>query len=162
MVATTSGSLNALYPALIIALSNVAPYLQKLNVSSSARLTQLFASFSSPAFLLSDEGHPRLLFFLLEAFNSIISYHLTENPHTIYAILTAHKSFEDLATFTLSKGLREVRRIQAVKDEQKRRTEGHSRNTQVSDDDSKSSRESGRWKLCHYILSLLRVHSGIR
>ena len=157
MVATTSGGLNALYPALMIALSNVAPYLQKLNVSSSARLTQLFASFSRPAFLLSDEGHPRLLFFLLEAFNSIISYHLTENPHTIYAILTTHKSFEDLATFTLSKGLREVRRIQAVKDEQKRRTEDHSRNTQVSDDGSKPSRESGGWKLFNVWLIIIKI-----
>ncbi|CAK5279543.1 unnamed protein product, partial [Mycena citricolor] len=64
IVATTSGALNSLYPALVIALSNSAPYFQNLTVTASARLIQLFASFSNPMFLLSDEGHPRLLFFM--------------------------------------------------------------------------------------------------
>jgi len=64
MVATTSGALNSLYPALIITLANAAPYFKSLNVTSSTRLIQLFTSFSSPLFLLADEGHPRLLFFM--------------------------------------------------------------------------------------------------
>lgn len=64
MIATTSGSLNPLYPALVIALSNASPYFKKLSVTASTRLTQLFTSFSNPLFLLSDEGHPRLLFFM--------------------------------------------------------------------------------------------------
>src|ERR1700722_8101213 len=59
MVATTSGALNSLYPALIITLANAAPYFKSLNVTSSTRLIQLFTSFSSPLFLLADEGHPR-------------------------------------------------------------------------------------------------------
>jgi len=64
IAATTSGSLTSLYPALIIALSNSAPYFKDLSLNSSNRLLQLFAAFSNPAFLLSDEGHPRLLFFM--------------------------------------------------------------------------------------------------
>lgn len=64
MVATTSGALNSLYPALIIALSNSAPYFKNLSVTSSTRLNQLFTAFSNPSFLLADEGHPRLLFFM--------------------------------------------------------------------------------------------------
>ena len=64
VVATTSGALNSLYPALIIALSNSAPYFKYLSVTSSNRLVSLFNAFTNPTFLLSDEGHPRLLFFL--------------------------------------------------------------------------------------------------
>jgi hypothetical protein len=64
MVATTSGTLTSIYPALIIALSNSAPYFKNLTVVASTRLIQLFKSFMNPLFLLSDEGHPRLLFFM--------------------------------------------------------------------------------------------------
>jgi High-temperature-induced dauer-formation protein len=64
IVATTAGSLTLLYPSLIIALSNAAPYFKHIGVSASARLIQLLTSFSNPLFLLSDEGHPRLLFFM--------------------------------------------------------------------------------------------------
>jgi len=141
IVATTSGALNSLYPALIIALSNSAPYFKHLSVTTSTRLLQLFKSFSNPLFLLADEGHPRLLFFMsaipfllwtflltyhrrLEAFNSIILHHLSENPNFIYGVLTAHKTFEDLGTFTLSRGLREIKRVQLAKEEQARTAEG--------------------------------------
>ncbi|KZV94087.1 hypothetical protein EXIGLDRAFT_528487, partial [Exidia glandulosa HHB12029] len=75
VVATTSGALTSLYPALIIALSNCSPYLQHIGVAAATRLIQLFTAFSNPAFLLADEGHPRLLFFMLETFNSILFHH---------------------------------------------------------------------------------------
>jgi hypothetical protein len=61
---STSGSLTPLYPALVIALANSAPYFKNLSVTTSSKLIQLFSSFSNPLFLLSDEGHPRLLFFM--------------------------------------------------------------------------------------------------
>ncbi|VDB97691.1 unnamed protein product [Peniophora sp. CBMAI 1063] len=123
IVATTSGALNSMYPALIIALSNSAPYFRDLTVNSATRLLQLFTSFANPAFLLAEEGHPRLLFFMLEAFNAVIFYHLPENPNLSYAILRSHKTFEDLGTFNLARGLREVRRIQKAKDEQAARAD---------------------------------------
>ncbi|KAH8108473.1 high-temperature-induced dauer-formation protein-domain-containing protein [Phellopilus nigrolimitatus] len=124
VVATTSGALNSLYPALIIALSNSAPYFKYLSVVSSNRLVSLFVAFTNPTFLLSDEGHPRLLFFLLEVFNGVILNHLDENPNLIYAILRSHKTFEDLGTFTLARGLREIRRVQLAKEEQAKRQSG--------------------------------------
>nr|GAT61257.1 predicted protein [Mycena chlorophos] len=123
IVATTSGQLNSLYPALIIALSNSAPYFKSITVTASTRLIQLFTSFSNPLFLLSDEGHPRLLFFMLEIFNAVILHNLRENPNLIYGILSAHKVFEDLGTFTLSRGLREIRRVQLAKEEQARKAD---------------------------------------
>ena len=64
MVATTSGTLNSLYPALVIALSNCSPYFKNLSVSASTRLVQLVTAFSNATFLLSEEGNPRLLFFM--------------------------------------------------------------------------------------------------
>ncbi|KAF5376543.1 hypothetical protein D9757_008307 [Collybiopsis confluens] len=137
MVATTSGQLNSLYPALIIALSNCAPYFKNLGVTSSTRLVQLFASFSNPLFLLSDEGHPRLLFFMLDLFNSVILHHLSENPSLIHGILVAHKTFEDLGTFTLARGLREIRRVQLAKEDQAQKlgTDSKIKSGRVSSDD---------------------------
>ncbi|RDB24171.1 Protein HID1 [Hypsizygus marmoreus] len=125
IVATTSGALNSLYPALIIALANSAPHFKDLTVTASTRLIQLFTSFSNPLFLLADEGHPRLLFFMLEIFNSVVLHHLSDNPNLIYGILTAHKAFEDLGTFTLARGLREIKRVQVAKEEQQRKAEGN-------------------------------------
>ncbi|KAH7915968.1 high-temperature-induced dauer-formation protein-domain-containing protein [Hygrophoropsis aurantiaca] len=123
IIATTSGALNSIYPALIIALSNIAPYFRNLSVVASTRLVQLFKSFSNPLFLLSDESHPRLLFFMLDVFNSVIFHHLSDNPNLLYAILGAHKTFEDLGTFTLSRGLREITRVQLIREDQDRQTE---------------------------------------
>ncbi|KAF9228020.1 hypothetical protein BS17DRAFT_747084 [Gyrodon lividus] len=123
MIATTSGALNSLYPALIIALSNVAPYFKNLSVVSSTRLIQMFKSFSNPRFLLFDESHPRLLFFMLEVFNSVIFHHLSDNPNLLYAIITAHATFQELGTFTLAHGLREIKRIELAKEEQVRQSE---------------------------------------
>ncbi|KAF8803522.1 hypothetical protein BYT27DRAFT_7195356 [Phlegmacium glaucopus] len=119
IVATTSGSLSSLYPALIIALSNAAPSFTNIGVTASARLIQLFTSFSNPLFLLSDEGHPRLLFFMLEVFSSVIYHHASENPNITYGILQSRKTFEDLGTFTLARGLREVKRAQQAKEASK-------------------------------------------
>lgn len=62
-IATTPG-LNPLFPALTISISNAAPYLQNVGVQASTRLMQLFKAFSAPNFLLADEGHPRLVYYL--------------------------------------------------------------------------------------------------
>ena len=48
----------------------------------------------------------------LEIFNSVIAYHPSDNPNLIYALLRAHRTFEDLGTFTLAGGLRDVRRTE--------------------------------------------------
>lgn len=42
----------------------------------------------------------------------------------MYAILRSHKTFEDLGTFTLARGLREIRRVQLAKEEQAKRSAG--------------------------------------
>lgn len=58
-------------------------------------------------------------------FNSIILHHLSENANLVYGILSAHKTFEDLGTFTLSRGLREIKRVQLAKEEQMHKPDGN-------------------------------------
>ncbi|KAF8448048.1 high-temperature-induced dauer-formation protein-domain-containing protein [Boletus edulis BED1] len=135
MIATTSGMLNSLYPALIIALSNAAPYFKNLSVVSSTRLIQMFNSFSNPRFLLSDESHPRLLFFMLEVFNSVIFHNLSDNPNLLYGILTAHKTFQELGTFTLAQGLREIKRVELAREEQAAQSERNKKGLGHQEDD---------------------------
>ncbi|CAD6567302.1 MAG: hypothetical protein TREMPRED_003499, partial [Tremellales sp. Tagirdzhanova-0007] len=113
-IATTPG-LNPLFPALTISVANVAPYLQNIGVQASTRLMQLFKAFSAPNFLLADEGHPRLVYYLLETFNSILYHRLNENPNLVYAVLRSHQDFQTLATFTLVSGLREIQRRKALR-----------------------------------------------
>ncbi|WVR07282.1 hypothetical protein IAU60_004323 [Kwoniella sp. DSM 27419] len=113
-IATTPG-LNPLFPALTISIANVAPYLVNVGVQASTRLLQLFKAFSAPNFLLADEGHPRLVYYLLETFNSVLYFRLNENPHLVYAILRSHRDFQTLATFTLVSGLRDIQRRKALR-----------------------------------------------
>ncbi|KAJ1311517.1 hypothetical protein OPQ81_010003 [Rhizoctonia solani] len=110
IVATTSGQLTSLYPALIITLSNISPHLTQLTITASARLISLLTSFSSPLFLLADESHPRLVYFILEVFNNIITHHLQDNPNLIYSLLRARNVIEGLSVFTLRGAVREVKR----------------------------------------------------
>ena len=63
----------------------------------------------------------------LEIFNAVIAYHPSDNPNLIYALLRTHRTFEDLGTFTLARGLRDVRRIQRAKEEQSQDNKGKSR-----------------------------------
>jgi hypothetical protein len=59
----------------------------------------------------------------LEVFNSVIFHHLSDNPNLLYAIITAHVTFQELGTFTLAHGLREIKRIELAKEEQARQSE---------------------------------------
>jgi hypothetical protein len=59
----------------------------------------------------------------------------------IYGVLSSHKKFEDLGTFTLAKGLREVKQVQLVREEQVRRLDLHD---EASGDAPTASREKAR------------------
>lgn len=48
-------------------------------------------------------------------FSSVIYHHAPQNPNITYGILQSRKIFEDLGTFTLARGLREVKRAQVAK-----------------------------------------------
>lgn len=122
LMTTTKGKVDAIYPALLATINNIAPYLQHLNEQSSNKLILLFSSMSAPSFLLANEGNYALLQSLLEAINAIIEHQYTSNRIFIRTILKARKKFESLRTFTLESGQQEIERQQQRR---KASTEGH-------------------------------------
>jgi hypothetical protein len=71
---TGKGKLDAIYPALLAIINNVAAYIENLGRASSTKLLQLYASMSSPSFLLANETNHSLLQSLLEALSAIIEH----------------------------------------------------------------------------------------
>jgi hypothetical protein len=74
LITASQGRLNAIYPALLAVINNIAPYLENLTATTCSKLLQLFASMSSPSFLLSNDSNHSLLKSLLESMNSIIEH----------------------------------------------------------------------------------------
>jgi len=82
----------------------------------------------------------------LEVFNSVILHNLADNPNLIYGVLRARKTFEDLGTFTLARGLREIRRVQLAKEEHSRKgdTKGKDRALEDLESGEEPSTEKAR------------------
>ena len=68
------GKLDSIYPSLLATINNISPYLDGLGGKASSRLLQLFASMSSPSFLLANETNYALLQSLLESMNAMIEH----------------------------------------------------------------------------------------
>lgn len=66
--------MTAIYPALLAVINNIAAYMKGISITTSSRLLQLFASMSSPSFLLANETNHDLLRSLLEALNALIEH----------------------------------------------------------------------------------------
>jgi len=71
---TTQGRLESIYPALLAIVNNIAPYVQDLQRATSSKLLDLFASLSSPVYLLEKEGNHVMLLSLLQAMNAILEH----------------------------------------------------------------------------------------
>lgn len=129
MITKSKGKLDAIYPALLATINNIAAYLENLGIQSSLKLLHLYILMSSPSFLLANETNHLLLHSLLEAMNAIIEHQYTRefllrnlrtlgfanyaagNPNFIDAILKYKNKFEALRSFTLESGQEEIRRI---------------------------------------------------
>ncbi|KAL9123947.1 MAG: hypothetical protein Q9217_006675, partial [Psora testacea] len=123
------GKLDAVYPSLLATINNIAPYLEHLSTQSSSKLLQLFASMSSPSFLLANETNHALLQSLLESINAIIEHQYTsksslvaryfvsmlslvlDNRIFLQGIFKYRKRFEALRSFTLESGQAEMERL---------------------------------------------------
>lgn len=111
LIATTRGTLTSLYAPLVISLGNTAPFWRNLSILSSNRLVALLSSFTASSFLLADDGNPRLVFYLLESINAVLHHGYAHNPNFVYALVRgAQPSVQRLATFTLRKGIADIRR----------------------------------------------------
>jgi High-temperature-induced dauer-formation protein len=111
LITGSKGKLDAIYPALLAIINNLAAYTQHLSMSSSSKLLQLFASMSAPSFLLANETNHALLQSLLESINAIVEHQYDTNANLIYGILKSRKRIEALRLFTLESGQQEIERI---------------------------------------------------
>lgn len=111
LITASKGKLDAIYPALLAIINNIAAYTEHLSATSSSKLLQLFSSMSAPSFLLANETNHTLLQSLLESMNAIIEHRYSKNPMFIYAILKSRKKLEALRTFTLESGQEELERM---------------------------------------------------
>ncbi len=59
LITGSKGKLEAIYPALLAIINNMAAYVQHLSLAASTRLVQLLASMSTPSFLLGNEVKSR-------------------------------------------------------------------------------------------------------
>lgn len=67
----------------------------------------------------------------MEVFSAVIHHHPAENPNITYGILQSRKIFEDLGTFTLARGLREVKRAQLAKEDRAKNAKGKAPMTDI-------------------------------
>ncbi|EON63031.1 hypothetical protein W97_02257 [Coniosporium apollinis CBS 100218] len=130
LLTTGKGKLDAVYPALLAIINNIAAYTENLGRASSSKLLQLFGSMSSPGFLLANDSNHTLLHSLLEAMNAIIEHQYSKNPNLVYAILRSRKRFQALRDFTLEGAQEEIdRQAQQRKDQGTEATPGRTSST---------------------------------
>ncbi|KAK0510616.1 hypothetical protein JMJ35_007048 [Cladonia borealis] len=115
LITSSKGKLDAIYPSLLATINNIAPYAEHLNAQASSKLLQLFASMSSPSFLLANETNYSLLQSLLESMNAIIEHQYRENKIFIQGIFRYRKRFEALRSFTLESGQLEIERMKQLR-----------------------------------------------
>lgn len=73
----SKGKLDALYPALLAILNNIAAYAENLSPTTCVKILQLYVSMSSPSFLLANETNHALLCSLLESINAVLEHKFT-------------------------------------------------------------------------------------
>ncbi|KAL5383738.1 hypothetical protein DPSP01_005841 [Paraphaeosphaeria sporulosa] len=117
LLTTSKGKLDAIYPALLAVIQNIAPHVRNLGRAPSSKLLQLFASMSSPSFLFANETNHTLLQSLLEALNAIVEHQYQHNPNLVYAIIRSRKRFQALRNFTLESGQEEIERQNQLRKE---------------------------------------------
>lgn len=110
LITGSKGKLEAIYPALLAIINNLAAYIQNLSLSASMRLLQLLASMSTPSFLLANESNHVLLQALLESITTMIEHQYVSNANLIYAVWRYRKRIEALRTLTLEGGQEEIER----------------------------------------------------
>ncbi|KAK7888414.1 hypothetical protein LTR67_008760 [Exophiala xenobiotica] len=110
LITTCKGKLEAIYPALLAIINNMAAYVQNLSLAASSRLLQLLTSMSSPSFVLANESNHTLLQALLEAITAMIEHQYASNSNLLYAVWRSRKRIEALRAFTLEGGQAEIER----------------------------------------------------
>ncbi|KAI9686753.1 MAG: hypothetical protein M1822_002812 [Bathelium mastoideum] len=110
LILASKYKLDAIYPALLAVVNNIAPYMENISRATSSKIINLFSYMSSPSFLLANETNHSLLHSLLESMNAIIEHQFQKNPLFVLTILRSKKRYEALRDFTLEGGREEIER----------------------------------------------------
>ncbi|KAI9477817.1 MAG: high-temperature-induced dauer-formation protein-domain-containing protein [Benjaminiella poitrasii] len=141
LIATTQGKLSSLYPALLLTISNISPYLTHLSVTTATKLVALFHSMSSPSFLFADEHNYQLTMYLLETFNNMINHQYVENPNLMYSIVLHHDYFETLDGLMFEGAMKEVERIRALREKKDKGQQSVDASTKETEQNTLLSKE---------------------
>src|SRR5690348_15871075 len=90
-----------MYPALLAILNNIAAYVQNLGRAPSSKLLRLFASMSSPSFLLANDNNHTLLHSLLEAINATVEHQYERQYRPIESPCPITDSFQIIRTWCM-------------------------------------------------------------
>ncbi|RHY31976.1 hypothetical protein DYB32_002990 [Aphanomyces invadans] len=100
--------LNSVYNCFLTIVSNISPYIKKLNMVSSVRLLRLFKLFSQPRYLFDNDANHHLVFFLLDTFNNLIQYQYegsvlahAGNEQLVYAMVQNKDLFLKLSVLSM-------------------------------------------------------------
>ncbi|MCJ1313191.1 hypothetical protein MMC25_006868 [Agyrium rufum] len=115
LITGSKGKLDAIYPALLAIINNITAHLEHISPLASMKLVQLFASMSTPSFLLANETNHTLLTSILESLNAIIEHRYEENPIFVKTVFKARKRFDALRRFTLEGGQEEIARLEQLR-----------------------------------------------
>ncbi|KAI9279142.1 high-temperature-induced dauer-formation protein-domain-containing protein [Sporodiniella umbellata] len=118
LVESSKGTLSTLYPALVITVNNISPYLKHLSSTASSKLLALFNSMSATGFLLADEANHKLIGYLLDAFDNIIRFQFSDNPNFILALIQNQQKFKGLSNFNLDVALNEKEKKELNREEE--------------------------------------------
>ncbi|PVU98063.1 hypothetical protein BB559_001809 [Furculomyces boomerangus] len=87
MISESNHLLKPVYSDLLVAIRNLSPFITNVSVYTTKCLFLMFDVFSSPAFMIIDKLHVQWLSYILEIFNYIIHYHLSDSPYFVYQLL---------------------------------------------------------------------------
>ncbi|KAJ3013667.1 UNVERIFIED_CONTAM: hypothetical protein HDU68_000589, partial [Siphonaria sp. JEL0065] len=116
IITTTSKTpVASLHETMLMTLSNLSPYLKNLCVVTGNKLLSLFQVFTNPAFLVSSEGNHKMVFYLLDFFNSVVQYQIGGNSQLVYALVRNRDRIHALNKLTFENAVNELAKVRAAR-----------------------------------------------
>eukprot|EP00055_Hartaetosiga_balthica_P008575 m.32387 g.32387 ORF g.32387 m.32387 type:complete len:816 (-) comp6381_c0_seq1:2700-5147(-) len=130
--------LSPFYELLLTIIVNIAPFIKRVSLEAANKLVHLFRVFSSPRYIFASEANHRLVFFLLEAFNSLIQYQFEGNQHFVYCIIRVRDLFTKLEGLSID----QAALLSTAESEEKEEKDGEEeKNEEEEDEDVPDSDE---------------------
>ncbi|KAK4623046.1 uncharacterized protein CLAFUR5_07371 [Fulvia fulva] len=104
------GKFEAIYPALLTVLRNIAPYQRNLARATSTKMQDMFQRMCSAQWLVNKENTDVLIIEYLDAVNSILGNNYQENRKFVEVLVASRSRFKALRAFTLDSALDQLNR----------------------------------------------------